>query len=116
MKTILAPIDFSEASLNALSFAAELAKRAAARLFVTTLSGSGENEEETKAKLRTAEADLKKSFGPDLKCESSLVHGSLVDSLKKVIAVEHPELVVMGTKGASGFKKILMGSNTVNVI
>jgi hypothetical protein len=30
MKTILAPIDFSEASINALSFAAELSKRTSA--------------------------------------------------------------------------------------
>ena len=38
MKTILAPIDFSEVSLNAVSFAAELAKRAAAHIIIITYS------------------------------------------------------------------------------
>lgn len=116
MKTILAPIDFSEASINALSFAAELSKRASARLMVTHILSNRESEDETKNKLNTIEADLKKSFGPDLQCEAFLAHGSLVDTLKKVIDAEHPQIVVMGTKGASGLKKILIGSNTVNVI
>jgi len=116
MKTILAPIDFSEASINALSFAAEISNRASARLVVTNILVNGESEEETKSKLNTTEEDLKKSFGQELQCESSIAHGHLVDTLKKVIAAEHPDLVVMGTKGASGLKRILIGSNTVNVI
>src|SRR5450432_1125781 len=67
-------------------------------------------------KLKSLEADLKKSFGSGLNCESELAHGNLVDSLRKIIAVQPPDLIVMGTKGASGLKKLLMGSNTVNVI
>ena len=45
-----------------------------------------------------------------------LAHGNLVSTLEKIIAVQHPDLIVMGTKGASGLKKALVGSNTVNVI
>ena len=116
MKTILAPIDFSEASINAVSFAAELSKRASARLVVTNIMSNGDKEVETKNQLSAIEADLRKSFGPELKLESSVAHGDLVDTLKKVIAVQRPDLVVMGTKGASGLKRILIGSNTVNVI
>ena len=116
MKTIIAPIDFSDASANALSFAAELAKRASARLIVINILQKGEDEEEIKNKLTSVESDLKKSFGPGLYCESSLAHGNLVSALKKIIVNEQPDLIVMGTKGASGLKKILIGSNTVNVI
>src|SRR5690349_11362888 len=116
MKTILAPVDFSEASTNALSFAAELCRRASARLFVMNALQKGQNETETKNKLKAIEADLKKTFGPDLKCESSLAHGDLVSTFKKVVAVQQPDLIVMGTKGASGMKRILIGSNTVHVI
>src|SRR5207342_2350709 len=43
-------------------------------------------------------------------------HGDLITVLKKIIAVQQPDLIVMGTKGASGLKRILIGSNTVNVI
>ena len=52
MKIILAPVDFSEASNNALSFAAELSKRASARLIVLNILQKGEDEEETKNKLQ----------------------------------------------------------------
>ena len=116
MKTILAPVDFSDASINALSFAAELSKRASARLIIMNILQKGEDEEETKNKLKSIESDLKKSFDSDLKCESFLAHGNLIPTLKKIIAVQQPDLIVMGTKGASGLKKILIGSNTVNVI
>lgn len=116
MKTILAPIDFSEASVNALSFAAELSKRTSARLFVINVLRDGESETETKDKLNAVESDLKKSFSSDLKFESAFAHGDFVSALTKVISVQRPELIVMGTKGASGLKRILIGSNTVHVI
>lgn len=116
MKTILALVDFSNVSTNALSFAAELSKRTSARLVVINILQNDKDEEETKNMLKTLESDLKKSFGSDLKCESSLAHGNLIPTVKKIIAVQHPDLLVMGTKGASGLKKILIGSNTVNVI
>ena len=116
MKTILAPVDFSEASINSLSFAAELSKRASARLIVVNIIPKGEGEEETKNMLNSIESDLKKSFGSDLNCESSFARGDLITALKKIIAVQKPDLIVMGTKGASGLKRILIGSNTVNVI
>jgi len=116
MKSILVPIDFSEASANALSFGAELAKRTSARLFIINVLGKGEDENEAKAKLASIETDLRNSFGSNPKYESSFAHGDLVTTLKKVIAVQQPDLLVMGTKGASGLKRILIGSNTVNVL
>lgn len=116
MKTILTLVDFSDASANALSFAAELSKRASAPLFVMNILQEDEDEEKTISKLKSIESDLKKSFGPDLQCESSIAYGSLIPTLKKIIAAQRPDLIVMGTKGASGLKRILIGSNTVNVI
>lgn len=116
MKTILALADFSDVSTNALSFAAELSKRATTSLIIVNILQKDNGEEETINKLKTIEADLKKSFGSDLKCESSIAHGNLIPTLNKIIAARRPDLIVMGTKGASGLKKILIGSNTVNVI
>src|SRR6185436_17336491 len=116
MKTILTLIDFSDASTNALSFAAELSKRASSRLVILNILHKDDDEEEIKNKLKSIESDLKNSFGSDLNCESTFAHGDLIASLKKLIAVHQPDLIVMGTKGASGLKKILIGSNTVHVI
>ena len=59
---------------------------------------------------------MKKSAEPDFQCESYVAHGDLITALKNFIAAQHPDIIVMGTKGASGLKRILIGSNTVNVI
>ena len=114
MKTILAPVDFSDASVNSVSFAAELSKRSSARLVIVNILPKGEDENDTAIKLQSLKSDIKKSF--DVDCETSFAHGSLVTALKKIIAVQKPDLIVMGTKGASGLKKLLIGSNTVKVI
>ena len=116
MKTIIAPVDFSDASANALSFAAELSKRASARLIIVHISQKAGIDSEIKNKLYTLESNLKRSFGSDLNCESLLEQGDLISTLKKILEAQQADLIVMGTKGASGLKKILLGSNTVNVI
>ena len=116
MKTILTLIDFSDASTNALSFAAELSKRTSARLIILNIIQKGEAEEEAKNKLNSIESDLKKTFGSELSCETSFAHGDLISTFKKIVAAHQPDLITMGTKGATGFKKILIGSNTVHVI
>lgn len=116
MKKIIAPVDFSDASTNALSFAAELTKRASAHLIIVNIFEKGEDEEESKDNLKSVVTNLKKTFGPNLNCSSSVAHGSLIPELKKIIKVQQPDLLVMGTKGASGLKRILIGSNTVNVL
>ena len=116
MKTIIAPFDFSDSSANALAFAAELAKRISARLIIMHTLQSREAEGDAEKKLKSVEANLKKLFGTELKCEVSLVHGQLIPAIKKVIAAKQPDLIVMGTKGATGLKRVLIGSNTVNVI
>jgi hypothetical protein len=45
-----------------------------------------------------------------------IARGTLVPGLKKIIKSHEASLIVMGTKGASGLKRILIGSNTVNVM
>lgn len=116
MKTIIAPIDFSDMSINALSFAAELSKRASARLVVLSVISKSELENEVKSKLSSVESDLKKSFGSDLKFETLLIQGDFIASLDKAIVNEKCDLIIMGTKGASGLKRIIIGSNAVKVI
>jgi nucleotide-binding universal stress UspA family protein len=116
MKTILAPVDFSEASANAVLYAAELARKSSARLKMVYVLQKEDDEKEIVAKLKSMESEVRRAFDSQLDCESFFVHGHLIDGLKKIMAVQQPDLIVMGTKGASGLKKILIGSNTVNVI
>jgi nucleotide-binding universal stress UspA family protein len=116
MKTILALVDFSDTSANAVSFAAELSKRSAAHLFLVNIFQKGDDEDKAKNKLKSMVAGLKRTFDTELTCESILAQGNLITALKKIIEVQQPDLMVMGTKGASGLKKLLIGSNTVKVI
>jgi len=116
MNTIIAPVDFSGASANALSFAAEIAKRTGSLLIVVNILGKDETEAAAASKLKESVSGLKTFFGADLKCETLVEQGSLVSALEKVIESRTPSLVVMGTKGASGLKRVLIGSNTVNVL
>jgi len=114
MRTIVSPIDFSSCSLNALSFAAEIAKRSKVNLIIVTVPGT--DEEEAATKLKAVEGDLRKQFANDLNCETRVLKGSVIDALTSFIDENHPDLVVMGTHGATGLKRILMGSNTVKVL
>lgn len=116
MKTIVTPVDFSSSSVNALEFAAELAKRTSARLLIIHALQNREDEDEAERKLKATQAELKKTFGAGLKTEIALRRDNLVAVMKKIIASQDPGLIVMGTKGATGLKRILIGSNTVNVM
>ena len=116
MKTVFSPVDFSDASRNALLFATELSKRANARLVVINIMQEDDDQAEADKKLKDIELDLKKSFGANLNCETLTARGELVASMKEIIRDQKPDIIVMGTKGASGLKRILIGSNTVNVI
>ena len=53
MKIILAPVDFSDASMNAVAFAAELAKASSARLVIVNIFQKGADEKEAKDKLNS---------------------------------------------------------------
>jgi nucleotide-binding universal stress UspA family protein len=116
MKTVLAPIDFSDVSTNALFFAAELSKRASVHLVIIHVISKEEDEDAALQKLRSAESNVKTFFGTAFRCESTLVHGGFVSAVNKTAAGYEADLMVMGTRGASGLKKFLIGSNTVNVL
>ncbi|MBO3097796.1 universal stress protein [Gelidibacter pelagius] len=58
----------------------------------------------------------KESTNPDHKFETIYTVGSLEDCIEVSIKKHNIDLVVMGTKGATGAKKYILGSNTVSVI
>lgn len=58
----------------------------------------------------------KESTNPEHDFKSIYSEGSLTDSIQIAFKKHKINLIVMGTKGATGAKKLILGSNTVTVI
>lgn len=137
MKTILVPTDFSEQANNALSFAAELARKSGEteimvlhilegvghHSFNTTGEvnvGTDENEILMAHLMERATEELNKLINQDefagVSMSGTVEAGNPYKGIAKEIARCGAELVVMGTKGSSGLQEVLIGSNTEKVV
>lgn len=129
MKNILVPIDFSEASLNAVSYAAFLANAFNAHLtLVHAYNNASAFEESAPVKfydsLEELEAANKKFLKKEIeriarkftvKINSVVMKGSTVKVINEVSEQIHPEMIIMGMKG-KGESNSLLGSTTVSMI
>jgi len=124
MKNILVPIDFSENSARALAYAMHLANDFNSRLIVhhVIMDTSSEREvDEIKSEYRHrvmefAEGIMKMSELSGLDLSASVNLDPDIESIAHLEQMVFIDLVIMGTKGASGLKEIFLGSNTVKVI
>lgn len=122
---ILVAIDGSEDSSKAADMAIELAKKNNAALFVVTVvhnpvfahSDQGAPAQQPVDKARTeAEVFLKaavsKAEAQGLKVRGEIIENvpSIVDAIDDYAEEWKVDLVVVGTRGLSGLKKILLGS------
>ncbi len=116
LKTIIVPVDFSDEADNALLFAAELCKRTLGQLRILHVLSEDDSEADAKMRLGLLESRLKHTFGEELQCSSLALWDALIPSLESQVKSQNADLVVMGTKGATGLKRIFIGSNTVKVL
>ncbi len=131
MKTLLVPTDFSEKSQAALEFGLQLAEKYDYDViihhtvdFINTYdnmymdtpnvnSFTQDVVEDCEIKLE----DLLKKYGQNgIKVSKSLTVGNMISDLKKVVKVREVDLIIIGTKGASGLKEFFVGSNTEKVV
>lgn len=135
MRKILIPTDFSDNSMNAAKYAAELFKHGPSEIYLlyayadevydakTKLADASFEELKQKA-LEKAEENLEKmrkklfSISPNPKHKIIKVaeFGMLVDSVNDWVEKENIDVVVMGTQGETYDKNITFGSNTLQVI
>ena len=133
MITILVPNDYSKNADHALRFAMQLASKRSVRLVVFQVGElliltsiphhlyqqlySEKVKEKVQGLKHHVDSMILGFELPNLNLEYDWVDDSdFQDALEKAIEKHKPELIVMGTKGASGIAKVLMGSNTVNAI
>jgi len=96
---------------------------------VPTYSGAGTSLKSSTGKLadillENSRKDLKKLLARIEKLPLNTQHtflplafySDLITTIKNEVKVKNIELIIMGTKGASGLKKVIIGSNTADVI
>jgi nucleotide-binding universal stress UspA family protein len=122
IKKILVPIDFSEASMNALYTATSMAKKYFAHIKLLFVHGNDDkyypqinlNKGEEIIKTLTTLARLIKD-DENVSCDFSYIMGDVSNCIIEMSNAENADLIIMGKNGASGNRKNLAGSNTYNV-
>src|SRR5690606_15303205 len=121
---ILVPTDFSENADNALEFAKKITKineGSSLTLVFAYFSAydfaarSGVIVQRIEEAAHKASEEFK-SGGYKIKVEHKVIQGSVATAVTSMAFREDFDLIIMGTQGASGINKKLMGSNTVHVI
>lgn len=135
MKNILIPTDFSENSWNAIEYALHFFGKTSCNFYLLHVTSFGDQPD-----LETVQ-NLSKTILPKLLLEPSkklledtikrikktnlsskhrfftLIDNTyIINSIRKHVAEKRIDLIVMGTKGASGIGKLAIGSNTGDVI
>ena len=134
MVNILVPTDFSELSGNATRFAIKIANKlngtvtlvhvmktvTAVRATMQERIQKIETEltQDATEKLNALAHEFSKQvrFTEPIKLRIAKGAGPFEETLKKEAKRAHAGLIIMGTHGASGLKKVMMGSNTTAVI
>lgn len=134
MNTILLPTDFSENSWNAIVYASQFFKDASCDFYVLHIHHYKINTQEylhSKQVLEVEEISkeaIKKRLlhlidsietkFPNSKHRFFAIteDGFFIESIRKQVDEKKINMIVMGTKGASGIKKLIIGSNTGAVI
>jgi len=135
MKSILLPTDFSKNSENAINYAMALFKdvtcdfyllnvqkassfitddmmvmSASATIYQTIIDVSKKSLANLITKIETKYRNDKHTF------HSVVDYDNFIDSINQLTINKKIDLIVMGTKGATGLEKVIFGSNTVHVM
>ncbi|MGC1203703.1 MAG: universal stress protein [Flavobacteriaceae bacterium] len=136
MKNILLPTDFSQNSWNAIKYAINFFEKETCHFYLLHVNRfdalmlsdiSYVPPEKTiedvytkpaKLELRKILKHITEEFLPNKKHRFYTVsdYGFFIESIRKHVEDKNIDCIVMGTKGASGLKKIIIGSNTGDVI
>ncbi|WP_136482960.1 universal stress protein [Cognatitamlana onchidii] len=135
MKNILLPTDFSKNSLNAIYYALDLMKGEACRFYFLNVQKASSFISDDMMVVgasgtiyKTIISAAKKSIDniiskiesdyefENFECFSIVDYDNFIDAINQVSHTKKIDLIIMGTKGASGLSKTLFGSNTVRVI
>lgn len=132
MKKILVPFDFSETATNAFRFAIDIANQSDGEILLlhivelpvmydsllmpslsfeeVYLKDMKENAEKSFSKLKAKWA----KDGP--KVTGHVDYGATAATINNFAKEKKADLIVMGTKGATGLQEVIIGSNTERIV
>ena len=125
---ILCPIDFSEPSRGALRYAAAIAGHLRVGLTVLTVNdpllaqaaamdgGEGSLDTQAKAEIERFVADTFSGRPPSVTVTSAVATGKPAAEILRVARESGARLVVMSSRGATGIRKLFLGSITERVL
>lgn len=135
MKSVLLPTDFSKNSINAIDYAAALLKNEPCKFYflnvqkassflsddLMTVSSSATLYKTlvtaAKTSIENIISKVKKKYANSTHEFFSIVdYDNFIDAIQQSVFKYDIDLIIMGTKGATGLQKVLFGSNTVRVI
>ena len=132
MKNILVPIDFSVQAEYAARVASDIARRTNSKILLLHMLelpsgivdpssyGSSNNTPTSLLFLKRAHEkfqDFKKSsYFDDVEIEDSVLFHKAYDGILDESKKHKADLIVMGSRGTSGFEEMLVGSNTEKVV
>lgn len=135
MKTILLPTDFSDYSINAISYALQLYKNEACNFLLLHVYKVRDYEESSRLTPKPAPGVLEKaretihlqlkqlianlktlSSNRQHKFDFTAANKPLVPAVREAILNFNADLVVIGTHGHTGDTEVVYGSNTVNLM
>ena len=132
MKRILLPTDFSDNARNAMNYAIQLFEDERCTFYLVntytpvvysydfqmnTGGFLGEVMDTIRNNSDTKLEEFKQKFlNVKHSVETISSFNTLTDEIKDLITAHDIDLVIMGTKGATGAKEVLFGSNTIHVI
>ena len=126
LRTILHPTDFSPGSAAAFDYACDLARNADARLIVLHAFGPAvpiategvilsADLDELRG-LARRELDAIRPADPAVRVERVVREGPTTPTILDAAAEFHADLIVMGTHGRTGFRRLILGSVTEEVL
>lgn len=136
MKNILLPTDFSENSWNAIIYAIQFFENENCNFYllhIKSINRTDYNDAPLVLNKNDVDVLYSKPIKEDLhkllkritKLASTqkshhfytvIENTYFIDGIRKTIDEKQIDYIVMGTKGASGFEKIILGSNTADVV
>lgn len=130
MKKILVPTDFSEQAEKALEVAAQLAKKYDGEIYllnvldlplheVDPIKGYNDLPEAVffmKLAHKKFETLIKKDYLEGITVHETVEFHDIYKAINHVCEKHSIDLIIMGSHGTSGFKELLIGSNTEKVV